>query len=63
VWLVIDETPGLVAVSLNGKLLAGVPLPCPARFDIAALLAPGNELALDLASADARLGDVRLEME
>ena len=67
VWLVIDETPELVAVSLNGIPVGQAarlpPLPCPAPFDIATLLAPSHEQAIDLATADARLGDVRLEME
>ena len=67
VWLVINETPGLVSVSINGVVVGQAsrlsPLPCPARFDIAAHLAASNELAIDLASAEASLGDVRLELE
>lgn len=66
VWLVIDRTPALVRVQLNGAPVGQVcnlpSLPCPARFEIAPLLKPRNEIALDL-SGDGQLGEVRLEIE
>src|SRR5688500_15660516 len=67
VWLVIDETPGLVGVRLNGNVVGQVSnlpaLSCPVRLEIAALLQPRNELALDQRGDDAQLGQVRLEIE
>jgi hypothetical protein len=67
VWLVIDETPGLVLVALNGNAVGQASglsqLVCPARLEIASLLQPRNELVLDQVGADSRLGQVRLEIE
>ncbi len=66
VWLVIDETPGLVGVTLNAAEVGQVSnlpaLPCPARFEIAALLQPRNELVLEV-TGEQGLGEVRLEIE
>lgn len=58
VWLVIDDA-GATRVALNGAELAAVPLPCPARFEITALLRPRNELLIAIAAEPT---GVRLEL-
>jgi hypothetical protein len=58
VWLVIEEVDWQAAVTLNGHALGevrfsgasaeGNVMLCPARFEIAALLLPRNELTIDV---------------
>jgi len=74
VWLVIDAV-GLSSVTLNGSPVgqasslpeafrsSGRQDACPTAWEITSLLAPRNEILLELTGEQTELGEVRLEID
>lgn len=61
VWLVCEHVPGSAEVSVNGAPVSTLASAGPFAVDVTALLAPRNEVAFVVASAES-LGSVVLEI-
>ena len=65
VWLVIEPCQGDLTIELNGKAIGSAANGAAFEFDITTLLAPRNELRIDVSGTgdQSRLtGEVRLEI-